>query len=449
MRVLCCLLLLGAAATVIAVPRSPIVGDYNAELRIPGGHHVDCPKLVERLSELGVNTYMWLIWHHANDWDDLHLFLPMAREAGIDVWVYLVPHSETPFDHAHFPYSEPFRLDYIRWAREIARLSLEHANLIGYVIDDFWYNFGPEDRFSVGYTREMVDAGKAINPKLKFYPLMYYRQFGLQFVEKLAPLIDGAVAAYPRDRAEIEQALTYLNDAYVIPAAIHISFPAATASVAGDRGMVRRILNVTDAATASISFHYQDSYDGVTEGYHILQVRVDDQVVWSEDAGGHDDDYVTVDLTEAVAGQDRVTLAVGVYEQQGVSQYELEARFSDFSIRGLDAGQEAFLDADSWRRDVTRSFEARVSPEVRGSGAFSLPLIVMPSGDRGEYRNRWGVEPTAEILAEKIQMILEMAGEGRIEGMVTYCLHKREGSEDFDTLRNVYHRFWAEIHTDR
>ena len=74
-------------------PKPIILGDYDAELRTADGEHVDCPRMVKRLVELGANTYMWLIWHHANDWEDLHTFLPLAENAGIQVWVYLVPHS--------------------------------------------------------------------------------------------------------------------------------------------------------------------------------------------------------------------------------------------------------------------------------------------------------------------------------------------------------------------
>jgi len=161
-------LLLGGPGVAAQVP---FLGDYDAELR--DGEHVDIDLMVQRLTELGANTYMWLIWHSANDWDDLHEFLPLAEEAGITVWVYLVPHSESGFQNPNLPYSEPFKLDYVRWAEEIAKLSLEHENLVGYVIDDFWGNVTP-DRFSPEYTREMVEAGKAINPELKFYPLMYY-----------------------------------------------------------------------------------------------------------------------------------------------------------------------------------------------------------------------------------------------------------------------------------
>ena len=145
----------------------PFIGDYDAELR--DGEHVDCELMVQRLQELGANTYMWLIWHSPNDWEDLHEFLPLAAEADITVWVYLVPPSETAATHPQFPYSEPFRLDYVRWAEEIAKLSLEHENLVGYVIDDFWGNVSP-NWFTPESIRAMVDAGRAINPEIKFCP---------------------------------------------------------------------------------------------------------------------------------------------------------------------------------------------------------------------------------------------------------------------------------------
>src|SRR6516165_9211382 len=98
------------------------LADYDAELRRPDGH-IDSDAMVRRLKELGVNTYYWLVWHAATDWDDLHDFLPKAAKEGIDVWVYLVPPTESPPKFSR-NYSEPFRLDYVRWGQEIARLSL-------------------------------------------------------------------------------------------------------------------------------------------------------------------------------------------------------------------------------------------------------------------------------------------------------------------------------------
>src|SRR5574343_565698 len=106
-----------------------------------------------QLQQMKANTYMWLVWHSQYDWSDLRYFLPKAKAAGINVWVYLVPHSETPAGSSTFKlYSEPYRTDYVQWAAEIARLSLQHSNLKGYVIDDFVENMIP-GRFTADYVR--------------------------------------------------------------------------------------------------------------------------------------------------------------------------------------------------------------------------------------------------------------------------------------------------------
>ena len=79
------------------------LADYDSELRRPDGR-VDIDAMVSRLKELGVTTYYWLLWHASTDWDDLKLFLPQAAEAGIDVWAYLVPPSESPPQYGnHIP----------------------------------------------------------------------------------------------------------------------------------------------------------------------------------------------------------------------------------------------------------------------------------------------------------------------------------------------------------
>src|SRR5215471_514150 len=123
------LLLIGSLASALAQSTSnrTHLADYDAELRGPDGR-VDTSAMVQRLKELGVTTYYWLIAHAATDWDDLKLFLPQAAKAHIEVWAYLVPPSESAPHYSNL-YPEPFRLDYLRWAQEIARLSLQHTNL--------------------------------------------------------------------------------------------------------------------------------------------------------------------------------------------------------------------------------------------------------------------------------------------------------------------------------
>src|SRR5436190_1053985 len=111
------------------------LGTYDGEPRLPNGR-VDAQKLVSELTDLHANTYNWLIWHAKTDWEDLKLFLPQARKNQINVWVTLVPPSESPPKYGA-NYSEPFRLDYARWAKEIAQLSVREKNLVAWSLDDF------------------------------------------------------------------------------------------------------------------------------------------------------------------------------------------------------------------------------------------------------------------------------------------------------------------------
>ena len=79
-------------------------------------------------------------------------------------------------------YSEPFRLDYGRWAEEIARLSLQHTNLTGWVIDDFYAN---HEFFTPAAVRDLQNRAKGINPRLAFLPLMYFGEIRRPFVAGL------------------------------------------------------------------------------------------------------------------------------------------------------------------------------------------------------------------------------------------------------------------------
>ena len=110
--------------------------DYANSIQRTDGR-VNVEAMAARLKELGVGTYYWLV-EPAKNWEDLKLFLPKAAQAGLQVWVYLVPPSESePQPGAGPKYPQPFLLDYVRWAEEIAKLSLQHTNLTGWVIDDF------------------------------------------------------------------------------------------------------------------------------------------------------------------------------------------------------------------------------------------------------------------------------------------------------------------------
>jgi len=435
-------LLAGVVAVGTVAAMEPYLGDYDAELRVPGGAHVDCQRLVRRLQDLGANTYMWLIWHNANDWADLHDFLPLARDAGITVWVYLVPHSETGLENPNYPYSEPFRLDYVRWAQEIAKLSLQHDNLIGYVIDDFWTNFTP-GRFSAEYVREMVEAGRAINPKIRFYPLMYFPQFNPRFANELAPLIDGCVAAYPRNEQEIAHALKWLNGEYLTAGAASFLFPWNQPSEAGAHAFLSQEVLVTDAARATVTLQYEDDFSGPTAGYHIMQLLVDGAPVWQEDVAGEDAGEVTVDLSAHLAGKQRARLSVGVSDQKGVANFGVTATMSLSAATGVELVIR-LDDQKAWQQEAEGGFCIITTAQPQERAPRRLPLIIMPAASRGEYTHRHGEEATAERIAAQVRMALRFVADGRAQGVVTYCLDKSEGSEDLSAVAAEYRAFAAQ-----
>ncbi len=174
-----------------------ILGDYGGEIRekqvrSDGLFHIDTPQMIRYLQDLKVNHYFYLIWHEKSDWDDLvHEFLPAAQKAGIEVWVYLVPPSESV---GRAP--EPFGTDYIAWFKAIGHVSRQYPNLKGIVIDDFNENL---NFFSPQYVKKMCEAGYRENRNLKFMPQMYFPAITEDFLARYHSLIDGLMMSYRDD----------------------------------------------------------------------------------------------------------------------------------------------------------------------------------------------------------------------------------------------------------
>lgn len=412
-----------------------VMGDYAAAPRIK--NHVDSTRLVARLRELGANTYMWLVWRGENDWDDLKLFLPKAEDAGISVWVYLVPPSETALQDGKSPYSEPYRIDYIRWAEEIAKLSLSNSNLRGYVIDDFWGNV-KSGSFSSEYMHRVVDAGKSINPKIKFYPLMYFDQVGVQSTKFLAPFVDGVVGAYPRNREVVLKALTYLEDRFVEGDSIRVAFPQNRPSKSGDHGMGVQRVRVTDSKNAKLEFHYSDNFDGSTKGFRQFQVLIDGQVIWSEDVEGHDDDDASIDLSKYLSGKDEVTLGLGVADLKGVGNFKIESYITQIKEYGVLVTNRKLKGGDGWSIDASEPFNVSIEKGGVGLGKVKIPLIVMAAGDAAQFQKRFLMDGSPENISGGVRFAADLAREGRIEGVVTYCLDKSEGSRSFSAVKEVF-----------
>ncbi len=168
-----------------------IFGTYDAEPR-KADKRVDVDRLVTELVKIRANTYNFLVHHQSNDWEDLKLFLPKARENHIKVWITLVPPSEPP-------YSQPFGLDFDAWGRAIAQLSLQETNLVAWSIDDFSYD---APIFTSAYLKAMVDDSHGINPRLAFVPCMYYHQMKPARVAKYRPFVDGILFPYRHEMSQ-------------------------------------------------------------------------------------------------------------------------------------------------------------------------------------------------------------------------------------------------------
>ncbi|MCX5660488.1 MAG: hypothetical protein NTW19_12305 [Planctomycetota bacterium] len=415
-------------------PIRNILADYDDELRGPD-KRVDADAMAARLKELGVNTYFWLIWHAPTDWDDLKLFLPKAAKEGIDVWVYLVPASESPPRTGLW--SEPFRLDFNKWAEEIAKLSLQHPNLKAWVVDDFTGNFKPED------VRGMQARAKAINPRLAFLPLLYYegRILSRPFIEDYHDIIDGAVIAYPKDRGDIERAYSALNDG---PIAVgnELFHPWKHPAAAGDFVMASRTVKVLPGGKQVVRFRERDDFTGPTAGHHFKQLLVDGQVVWDQDIAGGKDDWspVEVDVSEAAKGKTEVTISLRLFAKKGCGDFGVRWLVEDLKAEGLETGKDLGA-PEQWKATKQGGYETGFGGLPKPADRrFSLPLIVMTAASASEFGDRHGNATPARV-AEWLRMSLEAFRDGKCAGVVTYCLDKRPDSAYFEPAKKLFQEF--------
>lgn len=196
-----------------------VLGTYGNPPRLENGH-VNLDKLLSELKDIHADVYHWLIHEKIYDWDDLKEFLPMARKAKIKVWVCLVPPSESKPKYKFS--SEPFQMDYEKWAAEIASLSVKESNLVAWSIDDFVHNlkfYTPE------YMKRMMGAARSINPKLGFLPCCYYKQITPAFVKDYSQFFDGilfpyraeSVGANLQDATQVEKETATLRELFNKP----------------------------------------------------------------------------------------------------------------------------------------------------------------------------------------------------------------------------------------
>jgi hypothetical protein len=350
--------LLGTRPTTVRASSSPsvprlhgILADYDNELReatprADGIYHVDTPALIAKLQAAHINTYAYLIYHQTTDWDDLsNEFMPAAQNAGIFVWVYLVPPTEAP---ANYP---PYQQDYVARANAIATLSLTYPNPQVLAMDDFRGNLS---KFTTSYVEQITTTLHATNPNLGFWPVLYYGDIvgtGSVFTgtTNYRNLFDGVIFPYRDDpnhntsvtataASQIEAVHAAISDKHNLPTDTHvyeIRYPWGKPSSAGWYGQAAQTVTVPSAPSYSITFRVSDDFTAGTAGYHFKQLLVDNTVVWEDDVAGDEGwQTVTKDLKPYLSTGAH-TIKFRVYDKQGVSNFGVRARFDDVTTTGF------------------------------------------------------------------------------------------------------------------
>ena len=149
------------------VPAAPLMlGDYCLNGVRTSEGRTDVPRLIAVLRDMQVTDYMHLVWRersYPHAWDDFQAMAPEFQKAGIRLWLYLTPPSETP--------PAPFGNDYVRWATECAALAKQYPIIQGLTLDDF---NGNVKTFTPDYCRQMMTAAHKVAPRLSLLVICYY-----------------------------------------------------------------------------------------------------------------------------------------------------------------------------------------------------------------------------------------------------------------------------------
>lgn len=462
-----------AAPTAPAVSSgAPVLGDYAAPLVGAadgnGVKHIDTPATIAKLTAAHVNTYAYLIYKSAlygtasealitqAQWDDLPGFATAAAEAGIDVLVYLVPPSES--SQAGY---KPDGWDYKAWANDVATLAVSHPNVRELVIDDFVQNTREGGstrafRFTPAYVSQMMAGARAIAPGLKFRAIMYYPDYvGVKAVlPAYRPYLDGVIFPYRAGRPgqwNTTDASDATRQAKVVSAmakchgglrCVHIEYPKNTASTGGYYGQISQRVSVSTAATKTLSFYETDDYNSTTTGYHYLQALIDGRVVWQSDVAAASDGlwhHVSVNVTSALAGKTAATLALRVWDAQGVSNFHVTGYFDDVSGSGFTVADGGFENATfvPWTASTN-------------TGMFTVAHIPTLSCYFMTYATRFSYETqptTTTYVHSALGQALDLMPSGSIDGSVVYAMNltgQADGRSDpaiYDVVQQLYGQF--------
>lgn len=466
-----------AAVPAAAAVANPVLGDYDAAILGPPDANkvrpVNISATIAALQRANVNTYAYMIYgngaanaycvgqptpcdgtinaHRVSQaqWNQLPAFADAAEAVGIDVWVYLVPPSESFRGTKAVPVPDrvstyaPYYWDYHRWGTEIAELAVTHPSIVAIAMDDFGgntveggsnYSF----KFSGSYITTMMNAVRAISPGMEFHVILYYTQFwGMNSIAAAyRKVVDGYIFPYNwsndtavepgntsnSSRAAAQGELTSsMTKCWSGNGCLQLGVPGQTATTTGWYGSVEQTVTVNSSASYSMRFRVADSWIGAQPvGYHELQVLIDGQVAWTQDVVNYRAwQYVELDLTSRLQGKTSARLTLRIHEKTGVANFPIKAWFDSFSSTGFTITNPGFeTSLSGWTLLESRAlFDESWVP--------NLSYILMP------YASRLGSEgaanPAYRTSAAYISAVttvgLNMTRAGRANGTLVYCLN--------------------------
>ena len=357
---------------------------------------------IQRLKNANINTYYYLFLYQS--WDQFIDFLAKAKAANIDVYVWMDNPDPTKYGS-----------DIKSAATDFATLSLTYPNLKGFSIDDFHYSLTP------AYVAQMMRAAYNINPNFQFVPVLYWYDIG-EPAELLPykPYIDGVLYAYraPGDTTETENDqlvpdINYFNR--VCNSEIEVLYvenPWGSTTGAGD--YVSFSDKVSDFSNKN--FDYFTGNIGLSDsvvplGWNLIQVGINGQTVFSDDAGNgstYFGDYngypvptispnKTIDLSQYPPD---ATITFKVYSPQNGDNSPMSYYF--------------FVPPGNWTMDKTpgTGYVGNIFP-------YTKTTNLIPSVYASPYG---GDTNTPESVGNTTQICLQELENGSVQGVSEYAL---------------------------
>ncbi len=118
---------------------------------------------------------------------------------------------------------------------------------------------------------------------------------------------------------------------------LQLEIPYYTRTTTGSYAEFSQQVDLTEG-DHTLSWRQRSDYPYGSAGYHLLQVLVDGEVAWQEQANTFDGTWrsLSVDLDAVLAGKTQATVAVRLYERRPVVQLPVKLSFDTFALSNSD-----------------------------------------------------------------------------------------------------------------